>query len=122
MTHVDPSIERFNSLRGDSLAFVEEFRLKQERSLVDGSFRLDLHIILRQRDLLGTAGIRLCFSGIADLRLRLGEIPFTLPLLEVFAIRDYQWQDIRYKVKETEEEKLVFYCRSFTASAVGEHD
>ena len=60
--------------------------------------------------------LHLHFYGIQQLQIKELTSPFRLTLLEIYDLRDHQWEYINYKVVETEDLQLSFFCERFVAT------
>ena len=63
--------------------------------------------------------LRLKFEGVAQIEVHQRWQRLFLSLLEIFSIREQQWEGLNYYVHDTEEDVLSFYCYRFEAEVLG---
>ncbi len=117
MTDKDELIDHYWSLRPTLFNVLDVMRLHQRKLDEDAPVRLELELVLRafEQESDDRERLRLVFFGVTDLELS-GTGFVVFPLLEIFSIQDFQWEHLKYRVKETENGELSFYCESFTAT------
>lgn len=62
--------------------------------------------------------MQLEFDGVRDLRTELWHGNLAVSLLKIFPVRDRQWEDIVYRVIDSEEGVIAFYCKDFSARII----
>ena len=116
MIIIKNDINYYNSLHQYKFPFVDELKISQSWSFEDEYLKVNLSLILKQSMTANKPIIRLSFLNITDLYIKTGISILSLTLLEIFDIHDNQWEGLNYKVKETEDEKLSFFCKEFWVS------
>ena len=118
MTEEYTMIERYYSLKPTDFPILERLEIQQSMTLDEVSPpELCLEIELRPRSKTDHRRLFLSFIGVKELQLRQpswSEVQFTF--LEINSIQTQQWENLRYKVKESEENALSFFCKSFHAA------
>ncbi|MEN6307024.1 MAG: hypothetical protein ABFD91_04640 [Anaerohalosphaeraceae bacterium] len=111
MKKYEEKIRKFHSDQ-KGFVFIESFCL--ERTLMyDRCIDCNLKITLRSRPF-DEMDKKLCilFKGIKDIKIKDVGGMFTW-LLIISDISDHQLEDINFHVKDSEEEVILFYCKSF---------
>ena len=61
--------------------------------------------------------LMLKFKGVVNLQITPPErCPIYFSQLEIYSIKDRQWEGVRYSVKEVENDTISFLCKNFTVS------
>lgn len=110
----DPTLAKYYGLRPGRFHHVESLVLRQsdEYGGYGNIASLDLIVSSDQE----VAQLHLKFSGVLNLRITPPDrMVINLSSLEIFPIRDLQWEGVCYKVRETEDNTLSFLCRDFSA-------
>ena len=117
MTDKDELVDHYWSLRPTLFNVLDVMRLHQRKLDEDAPVRLELELVLRlfEQENDDRERLHLVFFGVTDLKFS-GTGLVVFPLLEIFSIRDFQWERLKYRVKEIENGELSFYCESFTAT------
>jgi hypothetical protein len=114
MTH-NLALDRFYSLEPRRFGFMERLELWRY-SLPDDSPGLALTLIMSGAT---PARLRLDFQNVRDLKI--GRLEHNLTwFLEIRSIRDHQLEELNYRVVESEEDSISFYCADFQARLASE--
>lgn len=107
-------IEFYTSLKPRKYPYVECLLITQ--TVIFGSDRICIRLELCLKSSLSGDGnkIRLFFNNIVDLHINPHYFPFAISLLEIYPMKSAQWEEVNFKVKDTEEEKISFFCESFS--------
>jgi len=118
MTEEYTTIERYYSLKPTDFPILERLEIQQSMTVDEVSPpELRLEIKLRPRGRTDHRRLFLSFLGVRELQLRQpswSEVQFTF--LEINSTQTQQWENLRYKVKESEEDSLSFFCKRFHAA------
>lgn len=112
-----PDISAPDRLKREHRKFsrIKRFSWRSYRSS-DGRLVVDIEIDLADSFENDAGGAHFTFFNARDLKI--GD-EFTLPgmnhIIDIEDIASYGWEDIRYKVRDTETDCLSFYCQNFEA-------
>jgi hypothetical protein len=109
----EEKIEHYYSLKPISFPILIKFELKQ--NVIAGETpTLDVSVVMRSRDKHETKSLNLFFEGVRELRLSQPSLSeFHIPFIKIDSIKDSQWEDLTYKVKDEEESTFSFLCKNF---------
>jgi hypothetical protein len=109
---VGEKIERYHSAHPLRFPILGDMAIEQVATYSEPARRLDMTIRLRSER--GDQWLTLKFYGVQELVLRqptLTEI--RVSALELTSIRELHWENLKYKVRESEENIFSFYCSDF---------
>lgn len=112
----DAAIEHFQSLNPHLFDFLDTL----EVSVLSGDNALHSPLVLEMwlRPLANAYDdmrrLHLLFQGVVELKLDMGRHAI-VSQLEIFSLKNDQWEHVKYRVHETEDDMLSFYCERFTA-------
>lgn len=109
---MDVKIERYQSANPLGFPILERITLEQVATYSEPILRLDMTVKLRSEA--GGQWLVLKFYGVQELILRqptLTEI--RISSLELLPLHELQWEHLKYKVTESEEDIFSFYCFDF---------
>ncbi len=117
MTEHDEAIRQYLSLSPRRFAVLEEVEVRQRSTGGAPATELTLELWLRasENEDADSQRLYLSFENVSELKINSRGF-FQIPLLEIVSIRDSQWEGLKYRVADTEENQLSFYCRRFDAS------
>lgn len=115
MLNEDQGIAYYYSLR--PIGFHDLIRLEIRQTVSFGAWDTTLEVELRAVDKLDTRRLLLFFAGVRNLKLIPSECSIIhFSSIEVYSIAERGWEDINYKVFESEQDaELSFICREFYA-------
>jgi hypothetical protein len=116
MKTFENDIDSYTSLQPRRYPLVDGLLIEQAYSPEGEGASVSIAICLSSNVSREGMKLKLIFDDVVDLHLNPGSFPLTLPLLEISNIKSYQWEGIHYKVSETEEDKISFYCKSFSVT------
>ena len=116
---MDLSIEQFLSVRPQDYTILSTLELQQEVPHKTPP-EITLTIQLRHNDESDRRNLLLTFLGVVNLELRPKGSLVGFSLIEIISIRDFQWENINYKVRDTEEGSLSFYCKEIQVTVLQE--
>ncbi|GHO47212.1 hypothetical protein [Ktedonospora formicarum] len=123
MEHSDKALDHYLSLNPSYFDLFERLDLRQQEIWIDtysSKYSLSVEIWLGTGVSDDRRQLRLVFDDVQELQLQAGAGYLTLPLV-IRSLRNDQWEYLRYRVIDREEEVLSFYSRSFEAQLVGEN-
>jgi hypothetical protein len=123
MMHSDKALDYYLSLNPTFFDVLDRFELRQREVWVEtysSKYVLSLELWLSAGVSDDPNRLRLIFDDVQQLRLQAGAGYLTLPLA-IRSLHNDQWEYLRYRVIDREEEVLSFYSRSFEAQLVEEN-
>ena len=119
MEQQDTVIEQFQAIQRDiKPRHIDTLEVRQTRADIGNI--VDMMLALSPLDTNDSRQVILSFHGVAGLRFTPGNNALDLSLLEIYSIKDRQWENIKYKVAETEDELLSFFCADFSVTVMNE--
>jgi hypothetical protein len=122
MEHSDKALDHYWSLDPTSFDLLERFDLRQQEIGIDtysSKYVLSLELWLRTGRSDDQRRLHLIFDDVQQLHLKAGGGYLTLPLV-IRSLRQDQWEYLRYRVMDREEETLSLYSRRFEAHLLEE--
>jgi hypothetical protein len=118
MIDEEQAIRAYLELNPTQFDVMDKFELHQQYSL-DQEHKLFLELWLRmyENEYDDARRLRLTFEGVRDLKTAFQGFTL-LPKIVIRSIRDYQWEQLRYEVKDAEDNCVSFFCRSFQAEII----
>ena len=111
------SIDQYNRINQTQFPVVLQLSLYQEEVYAKHEPVQRTLFLELASDIAGSKPrLHLHFYGIQQLQIKELTSPFHLTLLEIYDLRDHQWEHINYKVLETEDLQLSFFCERFEAT------
>lgn len=104
MINQDADITNYWSLNPREFHLLDRLVLSQTYPAKRSSELLSLDLVLRSKETSDRRRLYLSFNGVEDLQLTPHASLIQLLLLEIRSIRDRQWENLKYEVKETEED------------------
>lgn len=120
MTDDEKAISAYQALNPTLFDILDRFDLSQHY-FPDQRHELSLELWLRmyENEYDDPRRLRLSFAGVRSLRTTFQGF-MLLPRIDIRSIRDYQWEYLKYEVKDAENDTFSFFCRSFHAQIVEE--
>ena len=114
----EQAIRAYLALNPAQFDILDRFELRQQYSL-DQEHNLYLEIWLRmyENEYEDSRRLRLTFEGVRDLKTIFQGFTL-LPSIVIRSIRDYQWEQLRYEVKDADGNSFTFFCRRFQAQII----
>lgn len=109
----DAKLDQYYSLKPVDFSVLERLELYQIVPPQQSPSDLSLKIELRSHRTTDNRRLCLSFSGVVNLRLVPWSSFVQFPLIEIRSIGDRHWENIKYEVKELENNALSFFCRDF---------
>jgi hypothetical protein len=116
MIHDDKDIRQYWSLNPREFHILDRLIMSQTYPAKRPTEILGLELVLRSKEAADRRRLVLSFSGVEELQVTPHASLIQFLMLEIRSIRDRQWENLKYEVKETEEDTLSFYCASFEAN------
>ena len=116
MIHDDKAMSQYWSLNPREFYLLDQLILSQTYPAKRSTEILTLELVLRPIEAMDRRRLVLSFSGVEELQVTPHASLIQFLMLEIRSIRDRQWENLKYEVKETEEDTLSFYCASFEAN------
>lgn len=115
MNSIDDKIKHYYSLKPSQYGYLETFKLHRDIH-EDGCSDYSLELQMRSTsDICDDKRLYLSFSGIKELKI--GDLEGLLSLLiDIRPVREYQLENINYKVVESEYEAFSFLCLNVEAT------
>lgn len=112
----DKLIEQYNALKPYLFPMLDKLEVYGVYPATPYTEGLGLELFLRSEDVDESRRLHLSFTSVADLHLLVpggvsGQVYLTS--VEIVSMRDQGWQDIKYRVRNSEDEVFSFYCKSF---------
>lgn len=104
------------SLKSREFYILDQLTLSQTYPAKQSTEILALELVLRPKEPTDRRRLVLSFRGVERIHLIPQSSMVQFLMLEIRSIRDRQWENLKYEVKEKEEETISFYCESYEAS------
>ncbi len=117
MIEKDENIERYKSLNPSLYSVLDQLELYQKGTGRAPASMLSMEIWFRLSVNEGDdpRRLHLSFFDVNDLKVNAQGF-VQVPLLEIVSIKEYQWENLKYRVEDAEGNQLSFYCKKFTAN------
>ena len=115
MTNDEQAISEYQALNPTQFDILDRFDLSQHyRSDRQHELSLELWLRMYENENDDPRRLRLSFIGVRDLKAAFQGFTL-LPRIEIRSIHTYQWERLRYEVKDVEGNTFSFFCYSFQA-------
>ncbi|MFP4307499.1 MAG: hypothetical protein ACLFQQ_09795 [Desulfococcaceae bacterium] len=109
------SIEYYYSLNPIAYPILVKFELKQKNT-PGQTPTLEVIILLQSREENEDSQLKLSFEGVRELNLSQPSLSeYHIPFIKIDPIKDSQWENLVFKVKDEEEGTFSFFCKNFEA-------
>ena len=110
-------IELYHSFKPTRFPVLDRLELRQNTVNSRGGVALNIELTLRSDDENDQNRLTLLFVGVRDLQFEPKIQPIQFGFIQVVSIHDYQWQDVHYKVVESEQDvKFSLLCDDITVT------
>ena len=118
MNSEDKTIEYYYSLKPTVYCILVKLEINQV-CIDDMTPELEIMILLRSQDSNNTKHLKLLFEGVRELKLNQPSLSeFNIPFIKIDLIKNLQWEDLAYRVKDEEDESVSFLCKKFIPAIV----
>ncbi len=119
MAEHDEAIRRYLSFHPQQFAVFDKLKLYQKSTGGKAAHILFLELWLRtsQCEYDDSRRLHLSFENVSSLKIHPRGF-IQISLLEITLIKEYQWENLKYRISDIEENQIFFYCNLFEANIV----
>lgn len=123
MTKSDEVIDKYWSFNPRLFSILDRLEMYQKSTGESPAHMLSLKIWLRasEDESDDLRRLYLSFDTVSELKINPRSF-IQIPVLDIVSIKEYQWEGLKYRVADTEENQLSFYCKQFEVTLVDKKD
>jgi hypothetical protein len=123
MAKDDQLIDRYWSLNPRLFPIFDRLELHQKSTGGSPAHVLSLEIWFRAsaNEVDDLRRLHLSFDHVTTLKINPHGF-IQIPVFEIVSIQEYQWEGLKYRVSDTEENQLSFYCKQFEVEIVNQEE
>lgn len=117
MNHPDLSLTNYHALKSSKFSSIEKITIYPDLNAVDAISQLSIDIELSSNDT-NAIFLSLSFKGVQQIKINSDNSYMHESVLDIISIRERQWENLNYFVKEKETGWISFYCSTFEAKII----
>lgn len=123
MTKDDQLVDQYWSLNPRLFSVLDKLNIYQKSTGGSPAHMLSLEIWFRasENEDDDFRRLHLSFDNVTTLKINPHGF-IQIPVLEIVSIQEYQWEGLKYRVSDTEENQLSFYCKQFDVEIANKED